>query len=81
MVGGTPETYNKWHYFIIYCLQLSKGEIGMQIHMRRLVEVTKDIDGFKENMAYFNHQNILGGLCHEKHHRKGILQRKNRGNA
>ena len=49
----------------------------MQIHMRRLVEVTKDIDGFKEYVAYFNHQNILGGLCHEKHNRKGILQRKN----
>ena len=53
----------------------------MQIHIRRLVEVTKDIDGFKENVAYFNHQNILGGLCHEKHNRKGILQRENSGNA
>lgn len=53
----------------------------MQIHMKRLVEVTEDIDGFKENVAYLNYQNILGGLCHEKHNRKGILQRQNSGNA
>ena len=36
----------------------------MQVHMKRLVEVVKDIDGFKEEMAY-SKENILnlGGLC------------------
>lgn len=33
----------------------------MQIHMRRLVEVMKDIDGFKENMARIHCKNTLGG--------------------
>lgn len=37
----------------------------MQIHMRRLVEVIKDIDGFKEQMAY-NSYKKTGGLCHGK---------------
>ena len=36
----------------------------MQVHMRRLVEVTKDIDGFKENMVYNYNNNIIGGICH-----------------
>lgn len=37
----------------------------MQVHMRRLVEVIKDIDGFKEWMVY-NSSKKLGGLCHGK---------------
>ena len=47
----------------------------MQIHMRRLVEVTKDIDGFKEYMAYYSGKNNTGGLRHhERIRKKGILQ-------
>lgn len=49
----------------------------MQYHMRRLVEVTKDIDGFKIVMAYFEYNNlILGGLCHYGKRIKGerVLQ-------
>lgn len=40
--------------------------------MRRLVEVTKDIDGFKENVVYNYNNNIIGGLCHETEER--VLQ-------
>lgn len=35
----------------------------MQIHMRRLVEVTKDIDGFKVKKHNNFTINIKGGLC------------------
>lgn len=46
----------------------------MQTHMKKLVEIVKDIDGFKENMAYFpNNILILGGLCHY-----GRIKRKGR---
>lgn len=40
------------------------GESIMQTHMKKLVEIVKDIDGFKEEMAY-SKENILnlGGLC------------------
>ena len=44
----------------------------MQVHMRRLVEVTKDIDGFKEVMVYNSNNNIMGGLFHGR--RERILQ-------
>lgn len=49
----------------------------MQVHMRRLVEVTKDIDGFKE--LYSNiipKYNRIGEYCYgqEQRKRKGILQ-------
>ena len=36
----------------------------MQVHMRRLVEVTEDIDGFKDIVVYNFNNNIIGGLCH-----------------
>lgn len=28
----------------------------MEIQMKKLVDITKDIDGFKIQMAYFNYQ-------------------------
>lgn len=48
----------------------------MQVHMRRLVEVIKDIDGFKENynniiLNYYN----KGEYCYGKRKRKRILQK------
>lgn len=49
----------------------------MQIHMRRLVEVIKDIDGFKE-LRHDNHtiKFNTGGLCHygKRIKRERILQ-------
>lgn len=37
----------------------------MQTHMKKIVEIVKDIDGFKEELAYFPNNIIkLGGLCH-----------------
>lgn len=58
-------------------LFILKGECFMQTHMPRLVEVTEDIDGFKEP-----YNNIIptfyrkGEYCYgqEQRKRKGILQ-------
>ena len=50
----------------------------MQVHMRRLVEVIKDIDGFKE--SYDNTIPIIirtGEYCHGRFKRKRILQTGN----
>lgn len=57
---------------------MSKGVNIMQVHMRRLVEVIKDIDGFKEN--YDNTIPIIirtGEYCHGRFKRKRILQTGN----
>lgn len=52
----------------------------MQVHMKKLVEIVKEIDGFKDFMAYCN-RNILiiGGLCHYGKRIKGkrVLQAGN----
>lgn len=49
----------------------------MQVHMIRLVEVTEDIDGFKECMTYCYYKNLfIGGKCHHGKRTKGkrVLQ-------
>ena len=43
----------------------------MQFHSRRLVEVTKDIDGFKEKIDnIIPKYNRIGEYCHGQKHRK-----------
>lgn len=47
----------------------------MQIHMKKLVEVTKDIDGFKENNNLLLIVNIEGEKSYGvRRKRKGVLQ-------
>ena len=47
----------------------------MQIHMKKLVEVTKDIDGFKENNNLLLIVNIEGEKSYGVRNRsKGVLQ-------
>lgn len=46
----------------------------MQVHMRRLVEVTKDLDGFKENHDNIvSNVNLIGEYCYGRIRRKRIL--------
>lgn len=47
----------------------------MQIHMKKLVEVTKDIDGFKDLQHFPNTYISRIGECHNgRVQRKGVLQ-------
>lgn len=47
----------------------------MQIHMKKLVEVTKDLDGFKENNNFLSLICIEGEKCYGVRNRsKGVLQ-------
>lgn len=47
----------------------------MQIHMRKLIEVTKDIDGFKEILRFSNVCILRIGECSDgRIKRKGLLQ-------
>ena len=47
----------------------------MQIHMKKLVEVTKDIDGFKENNSTLSIICIKGEESYGVRNRsKGVLQ-------
>lgn len=44
----------------------------MQIHMRRLIKVTKDIDGFKEIDMCNSNTVFIGEVCNGR--KPGILQ-------
>lgn len=47
----------------------------MQIHMKKLIEVTKDIDGFKENNNFLSLIYIEGEKSYGvRRKRKGVLQ-------